>query len=154
MVSRREKMFRSYFRARDAVYNKQLQVVASCRNSLSSAELASIADAQHGASVYDFVYAHPTATLHRTPAEFESLVQSIRGSGKEPTDLNGMRKNTEINPYRWVCRKVAPKASTNISLPSPFSSNVLMSTISTKRRKARFHPFSKGAVLHRSTPLP
>ncbi|CAG0889634.1 unnamed protein product [Cyprideis torosa] len=106
MVTRREKMFRTYFRVREGIFEKQVAVLSSCRHSLSQSELSSIADAQHGLSIYDSLYAHPVATLHRTPAEFETLIETIRGNGpsvealdKKPQDLNGMRKHTE-NPYR------------------------------------------------------
>lgn len=58
MVSRREKLSRSYFRLREQTFHKQVVVLSSSelQQSLSSTELNAIRQANHGSNIYDMTY--------------------------------------------------------------------------------------------------
>ena len=63
MVSRREKLSRSYFRLREQTFHKQVVVLSSSevQQSLSSAELTAIRHANHGSNIYDLTYSRTDA---------------------------------------------------------------------------------------------
>ncbi len=85
MVSRREKLSRTYQRLREQTFYKQAALLSDTRISLSTAEITAIKDANHGPSIYDRLYSHPTAPDLST--DFETMVHRIAG-----------RSDSELSP--------------------------------------------------------
>ncbi|KAJ0184050.1 hypothetical protein K1T71_000473 [Dendrolimus kikuchii] len=100
MVSRREKLSRSFFRMREQTFHKQVAVLSAEPN-LSEQEVAAIVDANHGPSIYDKLYSHPNAPDHKN--DFDDLLARIapKDSGDEKKDRNGLVKGSKSsNPYK------------------------------------------------------
>uniref|UniRef100_A0A1B6CDY1 Uncharacterized protein n=1 Tax=Clastoptera arizonana TaxID=38151 RepID=A0A1B6CDY1_9HEMI len=105
MVSRREKLSRSFFWMREETFHKQVAVLTDPSHTLSSTELTAVKEANHGPSIYDRLYSHPTAPDLST--HFETLLARIAGiasptpEDKNKHDLNGLFKTSKIeNPYK------------------------------------------------------
>ncbi|XP_049884703.1 PHD finger protein rhinoceros isoform X2 [Pectinophora gossypiella] len=101
MVSRREKLSRSFFRMREQTFHKQVAVLTADPN-ISGPDLAAIIEANHGPSIYDRLYSHPNATDHKN--DFEELLARIAppdsGDDKKK-DRNGLLKGSKSqNPYK------------------------------------------------------
>ncbi|KAI8431116.1 hypothetical protein MSG28_001171 [Choristoneura fumiferana] len=101
MVSRREKLSRSFFRMREQTFHKQVAVLAA-EPALSGPDLAAIIEANHGPSIYDRLYSHPNAADHKN--DFDDLLARIAppdsGDDKKK-DRNGMvRGSKSSNPYK------------------------------------------------------
>lgn len=89
MVSRREKLSRSYFRFREQTFHKQVAVM-SCNTAyvetLSSSELDAIRRANHAANIYDITYSAPRPeTQNCTTDEFNKILQLIGKLGPDST---------------------------------------------------------------------
>ncbi|XP_014241583.1 PHD finger protein rhinoceros [Cimex lectularius] len=103
MVSRREKLSRTFFRMREQTFHKQIAVLSEPSCSLSSAEITAVKEANHGPSIYDKLYSHTAASELST--DFETALARIAGvssptlEDKNKIDRNGMRKKPE-NPYK------------------------------------------------------
>lgn len=104
MVSRREKLSRSFFRLREQTFHKQAAVL---ENTLPNVVVQSVIEANHGPSIYDRLYSHPGAEDHTT--DFDTILMRIAGikspseSGDEKKpELNGMFKDVKNNPYKRV----------------------------------------------------
>lgn len=100
MVSRREKLSRSFFRMREQTFHKQVAVL-SADASIPEQELAAIIEANHGPSIYDRLYSHPNAPDHKN--DFEDLLARIAPTetGAEKKDRNGLVKSSKAaNPYK------------------------------------------------------
>lgn len=99
MVSRREKLSRSFFRMREQTFHKQAAVLQSS-NTLPSAVIQAVIEANHGPSIYDRLYSHNNAEDHTL--DFDTILARIAGA-KSPTNSdevnNGLFKN---NPYKKV----------------------------------------------------
>ncbi|CAH2034986.1 unnamed protein product, partial [Iphiclides podalirius] len=101
MVSRREKLSRSFFRMREQTFHKQVAVL-STEPDISGADLAAIIEANHGPSIYDRLYSHPNAPDHKN--DFEDLLARIApqdSSDEKKKDRNGLVKGSKAsNPYK------------------------------------------------------
>ncbi|XP_060809407.1 PHD finger protein rhinoceros [Amyelois transitella] len=101
MVSRREKLSRSFFRLREQTFHKQVAVL-SADPSISGPELSAIIEANHGPSIYDRLYSHDNAPDHQN--DFDALMARIAppDSGDEKKkDRNGLVKGSKsTNPYK------------------------------------------------------
>lgn len=101
MVSRREKLSRSFFRMREQTFHKQVAVL-SADSSISGPDLAAIIEANHGPSIYDRLYSHPDAPDHKN--DFEELLARIAPSesgDEKKKDRNGLVKGSKTsNPYK------------------------------------------------------
>lgn len=102
MVSRREKLSRSFFRMREQTFHKQVGVLSE-DNAMTPAAMTAVIEANHGPSIYDRLYSHPDAVDHS--GDFDNLLAQIAGvdSGDDKKkDLNGLTKNTKSaeNPYK------------------------------------------------------
>lgn len=107
MVSRREKLSRSFFRMREQTFHKQAAVLSSSGHSLNTNAVAAVIEANHGPSIYDRLYSHQKAEDHTS--DFETVLARIAGlkspahdsSDEKKTDLNGMIKDRKLtNPYK------------------------------------------------------
>ncbi len=78
MVSRREKLSRSYFRLREQTFHKQVAILSSSdlQKSASTAELSALREANHGPNIYDIMYSRGE-TIQKEG--FEQVVQLIGG---------------------------------------------------------------------------
>ncbi|CAH0401859.1 unnamed protein product [Chilo suppressalis] len=100
MVSRREKLSRSFFRMREQTFHKQVAVL-SADSTISGPDLAAIIEANHGPSIYDRLYSHPDAPDHKN--DFDELLARIAPSesGDEKKNRNGLIKSSKVtNPYK------------------------------------------------------
>ncbi|XP_038216095.1 PHD finger protein rhinoceros [Zerene cesonia] len=101
MVSRREKLSRSYFRMREQTFHKQIAVL-SADVTISAPELSAIIEANHGPSIYDRLYSGPNAPDHEN--DFDDLLARIapqESSDDKKKDRNGLvRSAKSTNPYK------------------------------------------------------
>ncbi|XP_041986606.1 PHD finger protein rhinoceros [Aricia agestis] len=101
MVSRREKLSRSFFRMREQTFHKQVAVL-SCDTTISGLDLDAIIEANHGPSIYDRLYSHPDAPDHKN--DFDDLLARIapqESSDEKKKDRNGLvRGCRSANPYK------------------------------------------------------
>lgn len=107
MVSRREKLSRTFFRMREQTFHKQVAVLSSAGHTMTSNVISAVIEANHGPSIYDRLYSHPKAEDHTV--DFETILARIAGlkspvqdSGDEKNlDLNGVIKDRKLsNPYK------------------------------------------------------
>ena len=78
MVSRREKLSRSYFRLREQTFHKQMAVLSlsDLHKNGTPLELNALRRANHGSNIYDTMYSRGETCLKE---EFEQIVQVIGG---------------------------------------------------------------------------
>ncbi|KAJ8877766.1 hypothetical protein PR048_022221 [Dryococelus australis] len=113
MVSRREKLSRTFFRTREQTFHKQVAVLSSTNYNLTTKEVEAVIQANHGPSIYDRLYSQPLTEDQNQ--DFDLIVARIAGNGspaqsvateeKSKTDLNGLLKSCEKkvaldNPYK------------------------------------------------------
>ena len=96
MVSRREKLQKSFVKLREQIFEKQLDLVADDSNAqqMSLLEISALLEANHGPTVYDSLFSHADAERH-TENDFEVIVSRI--SGEITENSAQIRKD---NPYR------------------------------------------------------
>lgn len=96
MVSRREKLQKSFVKLREQIFEKQLDLVADDTNAqqMSLLEISALLEANHGPTVYDTLFSHNEAERH-TENDFEVIVSRI--SGEITENSAQIRKD---NPYR------------------------------------------------------
>ncbi|XP_047040403.1 PHD finger protein rhinoceros-like [Helicoverpa zea] len=101
MVSRREKLSRSFFRMREQTFHKQVAVL-SAAGDIPQQELSAIIEANHGPSIYDKLYSHDNAPDHKN--DFEELLARIappESGDEKKKDRNGLVKGSKSsNPYK------------------------------------------------------
>jgi hypothetical protein len=104
MVSRREKLSRSFFRLREQTFHKQAAVLEAAPN-LPNVVVQAVIEANHGPSIYDRIYSHEEAEDHTT--DFDRILARIAGiksptesSDEKKPELNGLFKDK--NPYKKV----------------------------------------------------
>lgn len=100
MVSRREKLSRSFFRLREQTFHKQVAVLSDGAE-IPEEERAAICEANHGPSIYDTLYSHPDVP-ERT-IDFADLLAKIAppdSNDEKKKDRNGLRRSKSSNPYR------------------------------------------------------
>jgi hypothetical protein len=77
MVSRREKLSRSYFRLREQTFHKQVAVLSlSDLKNASPTEMVALRDANHGPNIYDIMYSRGESSRKEN---FEQVIQLIGG---------------------------------------------------------------------------
>ncbi|KAJ8937757.1 hypothetical protein NQ318_006620 [Aromia moschata] len=106
MVSRREKLSRTFFRMREQTFHKQAAVLDSA-HSLPTTVVQAVIEANHGPSIYDRLYSHNEAEDHTS--DFDDILARIAGvkspthSGDEPMpEVNGLFKDVKNNPYKKI----------------------------------------------------
>ncbi|KAK9877157.1 hypothetical protein WA026_016900 [Henosepilachna vigintioctopunctata] len=106
MVSRREKLTRSYFRMREQTFHKQTAVLESGIN-LPSAVINAVIEANHGPSIYERLYSHDQVADHTN--DFDLIMARIAGlksptqfSDEKKPEVNGLFKDVKNNPYKKV----------------------------------------------------
>lgn len=107
MVSRREKLSRSFLKMREQTFHKQLAVLEHTP-SLPPNVFSAVIEANHGPTIYDRLYSHLDAEDHTI--DFETIVARIAGikspkheSGDEKKpEINGLFKDVKNNPYKKV----------------------------------------------------
>lgn len=77
MVSRREKLSRTFFRMREQTFHKQTAVLAAEGHLLPNAVVQAVIEANHGPSIYDRLYSHSDAEDHTS--DFETILSKIAG---------------------------------------------------------------------------
>lgn len=101
MVSRREKLSRSFFRMREQTFHKQISLLSS-GTAIPDHELTAIIEANHGPSIYDRLYSHPNAPDHKN--DFDELMARIappESGDEKKKDRNGLvRSSRAANPYK------------------------------------------------------
>ena len=80
MVSRREKLSRSYFRLREQTFHKQVAVLSlsEVHQNLPVSELNALRQANHGPNIYDIIYSRGD-TCQKEEKDFEKIIQLIGG---------------------------------------------------------------------------
>lgn len=78
MVSRREKLSRTFFRMREQTFHKQTAVLASEGHVLPNSVVQAVIEANHGPSIYDRLYSHNQAEDHTF--DFENILSRIAGT--------------------------------------------------------------------------
>lgn len=139
MVSRREKLSRSFFRLREQTFHKQTAVLESAGN-LPVLVFQAVCEANHGPSIYDRLYSHDNVEEHK---DFDSILARIEGSGdsgdeKKP-ELNGLIKDIK-NPYKKVYFNGTSKRRSGSLYGS--SSASAASSSDEKTKPNRIHPSS------------
>ena len=96
MVSRREKMSRSFVKIREQIFERQLALLADEEpgNQMSLAEMSAVLEANHGPTVYDKIFSSPDSEQH-TYDDFELIISRISGEIKE-----GSSQIRKDNPER------------------------------------------------------
>ena len=96
MVSRREKLSRSYVKLREQTLEKQLALLADedPQNQMSLMDMSAILEANHGPTVYDKTFSNPESEQH-TQEDFEVLICRIAGEISE-----GSSQIRRDNPFR------------------------------------------------------
>ena len=109
MVSRREKLSRSFFKMREQIFHKQMAVLSRNKNTnkLDESVIESIVEANHGPSIYDVLYSSDTIIKDQTKQiKIEVMIDSILGnnlnsksntSNKLATDINGSTKKMDAS---------------------------------------------------------
>ncbi|ODN02597.1 hypothetical protein Ocin01_04070 [Orchesella cincta] len=138
MVSRREKLSRSFFRLREQTFQKQL-VLLTEKNDLSADDRQAILHANHGPSIYDQFYSHSSSSAGTTKSslpDYEALISLIAGvDAKKELLVNGViksRKSKLFDPStsaastssKPVASTSAAAASNNSSAENNANSNV------------------------------
>lgn len=88
MVSRREKLSRTYQRLREQTFYKQAALLSDTRINLSAHEITAIKDANHGPSIYDRLYSHANAPDLST--DFETMLHTIAGDESNLSPRHGV----------------------------------------------------------------
>ena len=96
MVSRREKLSRSYVKLREQTLEKQLSLLADDdpQNQMSLMDMSAILEANHGPTVYDKTFSNPESEQH-SQEDFEMLICRIAGEISE-----GSSQIRKDNPFR------------------------------------------------------
>lgn len=95
MVSRREKLSRSYFRLREQTFYKQVAILSlvDIHKNMSLSELNALQQANHGPNIYDTVYSRPDSCPKEQ--DFEQLVQLISGLEADSAQL----RKVKVSPW-------------------------------------------------------
>ena len=96
MVSRREKLSRSYVKLREQTLEKQLALLADedPQSQMSLMDMSAILEANHGPTVYDKTFSNPESEQH-SQEDFEMLICRIAGEISE-----GSSRIRKDNPFR------------------------------------------------------
>merc|ERR1739838_947229 len=108
MVSRREKLSRSFVKLREQILEKQLALLADDepQNQMSLMEMRAVIEANHGPTIYDKLFSNPESEQH-TPEDVEGIISRIAGEISEGTAQ--IRKD---NPFRKKSTDLPPNSRT------------------------------------------
>ncbi|KAK5642778.1 hypothetical protein RI129_008945 [Pyrocoelia pectoralis] len=104
MVSRREKLSRTFFRMREQTFHKQAAVLSVGHSSLSTSVVQAVIEANHGPSIYDRLYSHSEAEDHTK--DFDVILARIAGIKSPQYEFDDLKKHEvnglikKENPYR------------------------------------------------------
>lgn len=76
MVSRREKLSRTYFRLREQTFQKQVAILilSDIQKTLTTSELNAIKQANHAPNIYDSMYSNEVCAKEEFDQAFQLLV--------------------------------------------------------------------------------
>lgn len=100
MVSRREKLSRTFFRMREQTFHKQTGVL-NAEGHLPNNIVEAVIEANHGPSIYDRLYSHNDAEDHTL--DFDSILSKIAGlksDDERKPEINGLFKDVKNNQYK------------------------------------------------------
>lgn len=98
MVSRREKLSRTFFRMREQTFHKQTAVLSD-GHGLTNSVVQAVMEANHGPSIYDRLYSHSEVEDHTT--DFDEILARIAGLNDErKPEVNGLFKDVKNNQYK------------------------------------------------------
>ena len=105
MVSRREKLSRTYFRMREQTFHKQIAVLAANGHNMTAPTIHSVIEANHGPSIYDRLYSHNGAEDHTT--DFDVILSRITGTkspipSERQSEANGVFREVKNNPFKKI----------------------------------------------------
>lgn len=99
MVSRRQKLSRSYVKMREQIFHKQISVLNKAKqNKLDDTCINAISEANHGPSIYDVLYSSETYSVKQRP--IDKMIDSILGikaNINSKSSLNSSNINNNIS---------------------------------------------------------
>ena len=160
MVSRREKLSRSFFKMREQIFHKQMAVLSRNKNTnkLDENVIESIVEANHGPSIYDVLYSSDTIIKDQTKQiKIEVMIDSILGnnlnsksntSNKLATDINGSTKKMDASSrYSKIFNGgTGSGANRKYSLSDSLSSDTDNSSRRRRNRRKMGHNNSSSAA--------
>ncbi|CAO1345134.1 unnamed protein product [Diamesa serratosioi] len=160
MVSRREKLSRSFFKMREQIFHKQMAVLSRNKNTnkLDENVIDSIVEANHGPSIYDVLYSSDTIIKDQTKQiKIEVMIDSILGnnlnsksntSNKLATDINGSTKKMDASSrYSKIFNGgTGSGANRKYSLSDSLSSDTDNSSRRRRNRRKMGHNNSSSAA--------
>jgi len=98
MVSRREKLSRSFFKMREQIFHKQISILSNHRKTtkLDDESLKAILDANHGPSIYDVLYSSNSIKDSRV-LRIDEMIDLILGNNVSTTNTKPNKSLLEIN---------------------------------------------------------
>lgn len=98
MVSRREKLSRSFFKMREQIFHKQISILSNHRKTtkLDDESLKAILDANHGPSIYDVLYSSNSIKDSRV-LRIDEMIDLILGNNVSTTPNKSNKSLIEIN---------------------------------------------------------
>lgn len=176
MVSRREKLSRSFFRLKEQTFHKQLALLTEDNNGLSPEERQAVLNANHGPSIYDQFYSHnhpstgsgapasSTTASTSTSAQgagsasssskllslpdYETLISLIAGVDAKKDLVNGVIKTNKRHNKQHGAGG-APGDAVNSALSNSTNntnSNSLNSVLNSNNEKLDPNPYKKQFV--------
>ena len=154
MVSRREKISRSFVKLREQILEKQLALLADeePQNQMSLAEMSAVIEANHGPSVYDKMLANPDCEQY-THDDFEVIISRIAGEIKDGSSqirkdnprLDFRKKSLDTPQKEKLYERIFSDTSQSESDDS-FIHNVNPAKSKNKTKKKSMDKGSKGLV--------
>ena len=100
MVSRREKLSRTFFKMREQIFNKQMTVLSSYKKPTKQDDnsIKATMEANHGPSIYDVLYSSDSVQDTRV-MKIEEMIDSLIGnsSSKSTKEINGNLKKDKLD---------------------------------------------------------
>ena len=147
MVSRREKLSRSFVKLREQILEKQLDLLADDepQNQMSLTEMSAVFEANHGPTIYDKMFSNPESEQH-SHQDFEGIISRIAGEISEGTAQirkdNPLRKkstdlptNTRTVPYERIFSDTSQSESDDSFIQNVKPENSRRASIDKKKKK-------------------
>jgi hypothetical protein len=156
MVSRREKLSRSFIKLREQIFERQLALLADDEphNQMSLAEMSAVLEANHGPTVYDKIHSHPDSEQHAYD-DFELIISRIAGEIKE-----GSSQILKDNPLRKKSTESKPEVTYSRIFSDTSQSDSDDSFIHSRLKSSHGHGLSKKShssknkdIKNKSSPL-
>lgn len=98
MVSRREKLSRSFFKMREQIFHKQLAVLSSYKKTNKHFEnsITATMEANHGPSIYDVLYSSDSVKDSKV-LKIEEMIDSILNNSTSNNEINGNAKKEKLD---------------------------------------------------------